>query len=215
MTPKIVGVIFSRADLQRAVRMRNVPDLFELRLDRFAQGLADLRAAVPRLAAPFIITARHPLEGGANNLSPARRRALLLEFLPSARYVDVELRSAAALRLVLERAATHHVDVIMSFHDFQKAPRLENLELVAARAQALGAACLKVATRTDTPAQLDILLDFAGKRRGIPVVAMGIGRLGRASRTKLARSGSPLNYGHLGKPNAPGQLSLVELRGLL
>ena len=31
--PQIVGVISSSADLRRAVRMRNPPDLFELRLD--------------------------------------------------------------------------------------------------------------------------------------------------------------------------------------
>ena len=38
--PRIVGVIASRADLERAVRMRRPPDLFELRLDRLA-GMAD------------------------------------------------------------------------------------------------------------------------------------------------------------------------------
>ena len=38
--PLVVGVIASRADLERAVRMRRPPDLFELRLDRLA-GMAD------------------------------------------------------------------------------------------------------------------------------------------------------------------------------
>ena len=38
--PRVVGVIASRADLERAVRMRRPPDLFELRLDRLA-GMAD------------------------------------------------------------------------------------------------------------------------------------------------------------------------------
>ena len=32
--PRIVGVIASRDDLERALRMRRPPDLFELRLDR-------------------------------------------------------------------------------------------------------------------------------------------------------------------------------------
>ena len=31
--PRVVGVIASRADLARAIRMRRPPDLFELRLD--------------------------------------------------------------------------------------------------------------------------------------------------------------------------------------
>jgi 3-dehydroquinate dehydratase-1 len=215
MTPKIVGVIFSRADLRRAVRMRKPPDLFEVRLDRFADCLPAMRNAIPQLPAPIIITARHPAEGGANNLSAARRRALLLEFLTHARYVDVELRSAAALRSVLERAAAERIGTIISFHDFQTTPPPAELARIADRAHSLGAAFLKVATRTDTRAQLETLLEFEKKFRAPRVVAMGIGKLGRASRIEIARRRSPLNYGHLGKPNAPGQLSIEHLRRIL
>ena len=64
--PRVVGVIASRADLERAVRMRRPPDLFELRLDRLA-GMADeVENVLPRLRTPLIITARDPHEGGAN-----------------------------------------------------------------------------------------------------------------------------------------------------
>ena len=56
--PWVVGVIASRADLERAVRMRRPPDLFELRLDRLA-GMADeVENVLPKLRAPLIITAR-------------------------------------------------------------------------------------------------------------------------------------------------------------
>jgi 3-dehydroquinate dehydratase-1 len=216
MTRKIVGVIFSRADLRRALRMRKPPDLFELRLDRFARHLAELKAAIPQLPAPLIMTARHPAEGGANNLSTARRRALLLEFLPFARYVDVELRSVVALRWVLEKAAAQNVTSIISFHDFETAVEASHLERIAARGHSLGGAFVKVAVRTDKRAQLDTLLHFFDRHRtSANVVAMGIGRLGRASRRELARLGCALNYGHLGNPNAPGQLSLEELRRLV
>jgi 3-dehydroquinate dehydratase-1 len=213
MTPQIVGVIFSRADLQRALRMRKPPDFFELRLDGLISCLDEARRAVPQIRAPLIVTARHPGEGGVNNLSAARRRALLLEFLPSARYIDVELRSTAAFRRVLEAAAQNRIETIISFHDFQRPPGPAQLERIAARAHSLGAALLKIAVRTDTPAQLDILLDFFDRHRRAPnTVAMGIGRLGRASRLTLVRRGCLLNYGYLGSPAAGGQLSLEELR---
>src|SRR2546423_6784598 len=123
MTPKIVGVIFSRLDLQRALRMRKPPDLFELRLDGLADRLGEVRDLITRLPAPLIITARDPREGGANNLPPTRRRVLLLEFLPHARYVDVELRSARALQSVLENAADAKIEAVMSFHDLRSTPR--------------------------------------------------------------------------------------------
>ena len=206
-TPKIVGVIFSRADLERAVRMRKPPDFFELRLDRL------INSEIGPLPAPLIITARDPREGGANNLSAARRRALLLEFLPRAAYVDVELRSARALRSVLESASENKVRTILSFHDFGTTPSAARLDQIASQARSLGAAVVKVATRTDTPAQLDRLLDFWERQRPArDVVAMGIGKLGRACRLELAQRGNILNYVHLGSPAASGQLSIQELR---
>ena len=208
MTPqKIVGVIFSAADLARAGRMRRPPDLFELRLDRL------LATPIPLLPAPLIITARDPREGGANNLSPARRHALLLEFLPRAKYLDVELRSTRALEPVLRAAARNKIATIISFHDFDRTPSAARLDEIASRSRSLGAAIVKVATRTDTRAQLDRLLGFFERqRRAADVVAMGIGKLGRASRLELARRGCLLNYTHLGSPAASGQLSIRDLR---
>jgi 3-dehydroquinate dehydratase len=62
--PRVVGVIASRVDLERAVRMRRPPDLFELRLDCLTAGVIDrLEDMLPKLGAPLIITARHPTGG--------------------------------------------------------------------------------------------------------------------------------------------------------
>lgn len=207
MKGKIVGVIFSRADLQRALRMRRPPDFFELRLDRLTN------VAIAQLPAPLIITARDPREGGANNLSAAQRRASLLKFLPRASHVDIELRSARALQAVLRAASENQVATIISFHDFEATPSASRLDELAFKARSLGAAIVKVATRTDTAAQLDRLLDFWERQRPARnVVAMGIGKLGRASRLELARRGNIMNYGRLGSRAVAGQLTLEELR---
>ncbi|PYI90411.1 MAG: hypothetical protein DME97_17175 [Verrucomicrobia bacterium] len=212
MTPQIVGVIFSRADLQRALRMRQPPGLFELRLDRLVNCIDEVKAAIDRLPARFIITARDPREGGANNLSAPRRRALLLQFLPRAAWVDVELRSARLLQSVLRSAEAKNVRKIISFHDFESTPSASRLDKIASDARSLGADVIKVATRTDTFAQFERLLDFFDRPRAAAVAAMGMGKLGRASRLELARRGSVLNYAHLGSPAAPGQVSIQDLR---
>jgi 3-dehydroquinate dehydratase-1 len=210
---EIVGVIFSRADLQRALRMRKPPDLFELRLDRLINCLNELPEAAGRLSSPVIVTARDPHEGGANNLSTVRRWALLSGFLSAARYVDVELNSARALRPLLQAAVDQNIGTIISFHDLRATPPLSQLDKIAERARSLGASIVKVATRTDTRRQLDTLLDFFERQSGISnLAAMGIGKLGRIARLELARRGSALNYGHLGAPTAVGQLSVHELR---
>ena len=214
--PKIVGVIFSLADFQRAAQMRNPPDLFELRVDSLVNHLDFVKTGLGQLRAPLINTARDPREGGANRLSPGRRRTLLTAFLPHASWVDIELRSLSAFQTLRQRLEAHGADLILSFHDFNDTPDGSRLDKIAAKARAAGASIIKIATRTDKRAQLQRLLDFYERQREeLPLVVMGIGKLGRASRLDLVRRGCPFNYAHLGVPRTAGQLSVTELRAAL
>lgn len=213
---KIAGVISSRADFERALKMRSPPHLFELRLDAIGAKIEVIRNRIGELRGEIIITARHPREGGANESSDRKRRDLLFSFLPEAAWVDIELRSAAAMAAVLQAARKNGVGTILSFHDFRETPNATRLDKLADQAARLGAELFKAATRTDTPAQLKRLLDFFERsRRGQNVIVMGIGKLGRKSRLELARRGCLLNYAHLGAPRVAGQLSIPELRRAL
>ena len=213
--PRIVGVIASRDDLEQALRMRRPPDLFELRLDRLAGIVGRVETKLPKLRAPLIITARHPNEGGSGKLSLRQRRALLSRFLTHADYLDVELRSARALRALLAIAKTKNVRRIISFHDFKSTPSARLLVAKAHNAKALRADIFKVATRTDTPTELGRLLEFITNRVNVRLAVMGIGRLGAISRVLLARAGSVLIYASLGPAtDVEGQLSLEQLRAL-
>ena len=214
--PRVVGVIASRADLERAVRMRKPPDLFELRLDRLAGMANEVEKVLPRLRTPLIITARDPREGGANKLRLRQRRDLLARFLSHADYIDVELRSARTLRALLAIAKAKNVRRIISFHDFKSTPSARLLVAKAHNAKALRADIFKIATRTDTPTELGRLLEFIIKNRvNVRLAVMGIGRLGAISRVLLARAGSVLIYASLGPAtDVEGQLSLEKLRAL-
>lgn len=214
--PRVVGVIASRADLNRAMLMRRPPDLFELRLDCLVRAVDQFENELSRLRAPLIITARHPQEGGANKLSLRQRRDLLTRFLNRADYVDIELRSASALHSLLSMAGQKKMRRIISFHDFKSTPLSRILCAKAQAAKAYGANIFKVATRTDTPIQLARLLDFIiNKDADLAVSAMGIGQLGAISRVLLARAGSVLIYASVAeKSHVEGQLSLEQLRAL-
>jgi 3-dehydroquinate dehydratase-1 len=214
--PRVVGVIASGADLDCALQTRTRPDLFELRLDRLADIIEQLENKLSRLRAPLIITARHPQEGGAKKLTLGQRRDLLTRFLPYAEYVDVELRSAFALRSLLGLAQEKRVRRIISFHNFRSTPPLRVLAAKAAAARGHGANIFKAATRTDTPNQLARLLQLvATEVVDLPVSAMGIGNLGAISRVLLARAGSVLVYASMtARSDLEGQLSLEQLRAL-
>src|SRR5207247_6393343 len=165
--------------------MHQPRDLFELRLDHLSGMLAPLERQMSILSgrrgdtrrgepAPVIVTARDPREGGANNLSFQQRLDLLLRFLPYAKYLDVELRSTHGFKSLLERARKQHVCRILSFHDFKSTPSPRSLGASAASAKAHGADIFKVATRTDTQAELDRLVDFGmHKPAHLSMIAMG------------------------------------------
>lgn len=207
--PRIVGVIFSERDLERAVRLRRPPNFFELRLDALVRHLNEIETA--KLPAPLIFAARDPREGGMNNLAARARRDLLLRFLPRAHTIDIELRSAPAFSSILELARAKKIQRIISFHDFKDTPPVICLDEKARAAHEFGADIFKIATRTDTRAQLNRLLDFYDLAR-MPVAAMGLGHFGRAARRELIRRGSILNYVHLGDTEIAGQPSLSDVR---
>ena len=214
--PRVVGVIASGADLKRATRMRRPPDLFELRLDHLADMADQVQRALPKLRRPLIITARDPREGGANKLRLRQRRDLLVRFLNHADYIDIELRSARALQLLLANAKTQKVQRIVSFHDFKSTPSARMLAEKARQARSHGADIFKVATRTDAPMQLGRLLEFmTGSPLNLSLAVMGIGKLGAISRVLLAHAGSVLIYASItGVSDVEGQMSLEQVRAL-
>jgi 3-dehydroquinate dehydratase-1 len=211
--PRIVGVVFSRRDLLRAKELRPAPDFFELRLDALAPFLDTVESAVRSLTVPLIITARHPREGGVNDLTPAGRTALLQRLLDRAAYIDIELRALRELESVRRQARRKKIGLIISFHNLNATPNLATLRAKAQAAKAAQADIFKVATRTDTADQLERLLQFFDRQVvDLPISAMGIGKLGRVARLELARRGSALVYGSVGRSRIEGQMSVEEFR---
>jgi 3-dehydroquinate dehydratase I len=211
---RLVGVVTSPAILARATRLRHPPGFFELRLDALRASLAEVARAIPKLRAPLILAARHPLEGGTGKLKSGERRALLRRFLEHASFVDLELRSLREMNTLIDEIRRRRLDLIISHHDFRESPSLEELRRLAKFAAVFKPAVFKIAIRTDTPDQLARLISFflEKNRARFPIAAMGIGKLGLESRRALDRLGSALTYVSLGQANVQGQPSLSQLR---
>ena len=210
---RLVAIVASPAALAQATRLRRPPDLFELRLDALRHSLGNVAKAIPKLRAPLILTARRPEEGGLGGLGSVARRTLLDRFLEHAAFVDLELQSVKQMKTLIREARRQHVALILSWHDFHDTPTRAELLRKTKSAAVAGAAIFKIATRTDTPAQLARLISFfETTRTPLPIAAMGMGKLGRASRRQLAQLGSALTYVSLGEATIAGQPSLSQLR---
>ncbi len=213
-TGRLVGVIASLAALARAARLRQPPDLFELRLDALHDSLGEVARAIPDLRAPLILTARHPREGGRGRLALGVRRALLFRFLEHATFVDLELRSVRQCQSLVDEIRRRDIGLIISHHDLRQTPAPAQFRRLTKSAAGFESTIFKIATRTDTPAQLARLVSLflENNRRPISIAAMGMGKLGLASRRQLDRLGSALTYVGLDEANVEGQPTLRGLR---
>jgi 3-dehydroquinate dehydratase-1 len=211
-TPLVVGTIHSPGALRRALKLRaGAVDVLELRVDHFADAPDELYRAAEDLPAPLIVTVRHPREGGAGDLDAKRRRDLYWQFLPLAKYVDVELQSLRSFDVVLHGAQHQGAQAIVSDHHFGGRPSLEVLQDRWRRARKQ-ADIVKVAARVETPADLARLMAMFQFAKGAPLSVMGMGPLGKVSRLLFARLGSCLNYGYLDQPQVPGQWEATRLK---
>ena len=206
----IVGIVDSLDAIRKAKRLpARAVDFLEWRAD-----CLPLEIPLPRSPFPWIITARHPSEGGCGSLTSSARREMLSRHLHVAAALDIEVRSLLGMKDVIREAQGIGVQVIASFHNFQKTPTAAALKKTIRRAADAGADIVKIATVIQSPSDFAKLLDLF-QSQTIPLSVMGMGALGMASRVLFASCGSILNYGWLDQPNVPGQWSAVELKRLL
>jgi len=215
----VVGTLHTVSSLSEGLKLRQgALDFLELRVDAFAAAdgmdLNELEQSVARLNIPLIVTVRHPLEGGAGSLKLEKRRELFGRFLPYASLIDVELRSADALRDVIAGAHTQGIAVIFSHHDFRATPSLARLRELRRKVACAGGSVFKLASMTHTARDLAVLVDFlAASRTSAPALAvMGMGAFGKISRLTLGRAGSVLNYGYLDRAQVSGQWPALLLK---
>jgi 3-dehydroquinate dehydratase-1 len=191
------------------------PDWLEIRADLLLENDTKLPGIQQQLPLPFLLTVRHPSEGGKGPADSESRAAIYEEFCTGAAAVDVELAHAEDLSTWLATAKEHGIACVLSSHDFTGTPTLATLREMATQAASLGADLLKVACTTNSVAELSTLLQWVETEDHLPVAAMGMGRFGKISRPLLAQLGSRLNYGYLDAPVVPGQWPASELRRVI
>ncbi len=205
----------SRADLQ-ALRSRGL-DVAELRVDSFASR--DPAHALAELAKyegiPTLATIRVRAEGGAWDGSESARAKLFLALLPHVGAIDVELAAHEVLPDLLAAARESGRLVIASHHDFERTPTPGALADLVARAQQAGADVVKIAAAVHATEDIRTLAAALLAPASIGRIVIGMGDAGLATRVLFPALGSLLSYAHAGRSNAPGQLPLDELVGLL
>ena len=182
---------------------------FEL-LPRHVESIMEAAGSKVRL----LFTNRSRLEGGAFMGEDTERLAWLKICVEQgADLVDVELNSPPFLRdELLHHAKKRGVQTVVSYHDLNGTPPIEELEDIFHAALALGPAIIKIVTTPNTPDDLVRIMGLyphAGTHDA-RLIAFAMGETGRLTRLMSLYLGAPFTYcapaGRQG--TAPGQLDI-------
>lgn len=162
-----------------------------------------------------ICTLRPRKEGGkflGNEKDQISILKLIAEYNPY--LLDVEydtIRKSKDLRQYLKRTKT---SLLVSWHDFKKTPD-ENTLKKKQKQMSRFSKNVKIVTNAKTIGDsMKVLSLYKNLPKNHKLVAFAMGDSGRMSRILCTQFGSPYTYVSLGKPIAPGQFSLDEVKSI-
>jgi 3-dehydroquinate dehydratase I len=141
-----------------------------------------------------------------------RTHKLKLAIDSGATFVDIEFEAPEDYRSsMIDYAHLHQCDVIISYHNYELTPELEDLEKIMLRCFEYGADMAKIATMVNVNRDNSKILSLY-KAPG-RLVAIGMGELGKISRIVAPFLGAEFTYASLTdeNPTAPGQISYSRL----
>ena len=160
-----------------------------------------------------VCTLRPVSEGGKFAGSEKNRISiikLIAEYNPF--LLDIELNTLSKnknLRLYLKSTGT---DILVSWHSFKQTPGISVLKKKLAQMKKFSNN-IKIVTMAKSVNDATRVLSLY-KNNNTKLIAFSMGNYGRVSRILCLFLGSPYTYVSLGKPVAPGQFSVDEVKSI-
>lgn len=171
----------------------------------------------------LLFTIRTIGQGGRMLYTPGEYEAAIMEAMAGGclTYVDVEAQTEPESRArLLAAAAERGVLSIVSHHDFQHTPELDELYRIFDDLAATGADILKTAYMPESPSDVARLMYATAEyrkqdREQHELITMSMGELGKISRAAAGVFGSAVSFAAVCEASAPGQMPLKLLRSCL
>jgi len=213
--PLICVAVTGRDTEQTITRIQGLssPDLIEIRFDYSLEPIdpSQIRDVTD---AQLIATNRPAYQGGLSKEAEEVRLETLYEACEAGfEYADVELAAPGSGDAV-KRVHDAGSRCILSHHDFEATPTLEELNRLHARAKSMGADVVKLVGTANCYGDNIIYLTYISGKSGN--VSFGMGLHGVPSRVLSPLMGGAFTYASTGEgeESAPGQLTLSKMREL-
>jgi len=161
-----------------------------------------------------VCTLRPKNEGGKFTGSENERRSiikLIAEYNPF--LVDIEFNTLQKDKKFLNDIKNSKTKILVSWHDFKKTPKMVDLNKKFRNMKKFSN-YVKIVTTAKTVNDAVRTLSLYNNDSKVKLVAFSMGEDARFTRILSLHMGSPFTYVSLGKPIAPGQFSLDEIRSM-
>jgi len=163
-----------------------------------------------------ICTVRPTTEGGKFQGTEKERISILKlisEFEPY--LLDVEYSTLKKNQGLQKYFKSTRTNILVSWHDFIKTPNEQTLRVMLRKMSKFSNNVKIVTTAKTIGDTIRVLGLYKNHAKKINLISFAMGDYGRISRILSTKLGSPYTYVSLGKPVAPGQFSLKEMKSIL
>jgi len=191
-------------------------DYVEIRFDFLkAEQIPQILENVKKDLKKIVCTLRPKTEGG-KFAGTERERISILKLI--AEYnpflLDVEFNTMKKEKSLVKYLKTTKTNLLISGHDFKKTPNFTELKSKLNQMSKFSSN-VKIVTTAKTTDDSTRVLQLYNKKGKINLIAFAMGDSGRISRILSLYLGSPYAYVSLGKPIAPGQFSVDEVKKII
>ena len=185
-------------------------DVLEFRIDGLENpDVSKIKNTINEINFPMIATNRINSEGGFFKGSEEERFNILYECCDLVDYIDIELQSNDEY---INKIHETGVKTIVSYHDFEKTPDLNEITYIVEKEQKLG----DIAKVAFMPQNLeDTLTILAVLSHCKDTIAISMGDLGSYTRVMASKFDSPITFAAGRDVTAPGQIDIETMKALL
>ncbi|MBQ2652347.1 MAG: type I 3-dehydroquinate dehydratase [Methanobrevibacter sp.] len=185
-------------------------DVLEFRIDALKNpDIGEIRTTIKEIDFPIIATNRINTEGGSFKGTEDERIDILYECSDLVDYVDIELQCDDEY---INKIHDTGVKTIVSYHDFEKTPNLNEILYIVEKEHELGDIAKVAFMPQDLEDTLTILAVLSHCR---DTIAISMGDLGSYTRVMASKFDSPITFAAGRDATAPGQIDIETMKALL
>ncbi|HCY1782747.1 TPA: type I 3-dehydroquinate dehydratase [Staphylococcus aureus] len=201
-------------------------DVLELRIDQIENVTVDqvaemiTKLKVMQDSFKLLVTYRTKLQGGYGQFTNDSYLNLISDLtnINGIDMIDIEWQADIDIekhQRIITHLQQHNKEVIISHHNFESTPPLDELQFIFFKMQKFNPEYVKLAVmphnKNDVLNLLQAMSTFSDTM-DCKVVGISMSKLGLISRTAQGVFGGALTYGCIGEPQVPGQIDVTDLK---